>query len=119
MALGRADPDATRLTVSLTGGFALGPFSAVVEHMGVQLLAAPATLDARGDFGLLDLSFGFKPPDGIAAAGMELSASLADLVRTQNLNALDAVLERLSIWGRGRVPACWQGASSPPSRKTS
>ena len=73
--LGPGDSDAARISVSVTGGFALGPFSAVVEHMGVELLATPKALDAPGNFGPLDLAFGFKPPDGIG-----LAVDIADIV---------------------------------------
>jgi hypothetical protein len=63
--LAAAEANGVELTVSVVGGLELGPFVAVAEHLGVRVSAAPATFDAPGNFGLVDVSFGFKPPDGL------------------------------------------------------
>jgi hypothetical protein len=57
-----AEGDAVELTVAVVGSFELGPFRAVAEQLGLRITAAPATFDAPGNFGLLDVSLGFKPP---------------------------------------------------------
>ena len=60
--LAAAEADAVELAVSVVGGFELGPFSATAEHLGLRVTAAPATFEVPGNFGLVDLLFGFKPP---------------------------------------------------------
>jgi hypothetical protein len=57
------------LEISVTGSGALGPFSVSVDRIGMT-----ATVVARrGNLGPLDLSLGFKPPNGL---GVELDAGL-------------------------------------------
>lgn len=53
------------LIVTVTGGADIGPIHAVASDVGVKLSLTPVTAPARGTFGDLDLSFGFKPPSGV------------------------------------------------------
>lgn len=59
------DGDAAVLCITVVGGIVIGPMDVIVEHMGLALSATPATLDAPGNFGLVDLALGFKPPTGL------------------------------------------------------
>lgn len=65
IAIGPAEPEGVQLTVAFDGGFELGPLILVVEKPGLALSIRPATLEAPGNFGLLDMSLGFKPPTGL------------------------------------------------------
>ena len=60
------DGGAIELTVTVVGIFELGPFRAVAENLGLRITAAPATFEAPGNFGLLDVSLGFKPPTKVS-----------------------------------------------------
>jgi hypothetical protein len=57
------------LEASVSGGVALGPFEMTIDRVG-----ATSTLTLqRGNLGLVDLSFGFKPPNGL---GVRVDAGL-------------------------------------------
>jgi hypothetical protein len=60
-------PSSVALELSVTGGITLGPLSASVTRMGVELDVAQRA-DGKGTLGDLDLAFGFKPPDGLGVA---------------------------------------------------
>ncbi len=64
-------PNSAALEVSASGSLVLGPLMAVVDRVGLstQLTAMDTTKpDALGNLGDLDVSFGFKPPDGVGLA---------------------------------------------------
>jgi hypothetical protein len=81
--LAPADADGVLLTISADGGLTLGPLALVVEAIGLQATAIPATAEAPGNFGLLDLSFGFKPPTalgiGVDAEGIVSGGGLLSI----------------------------------------
>ena len=54
-----------RLIVAASGGLDIGPVAATVDRVGMQMLVRPAPKNAPGNLGGLDLSFGFKPPNGL------------------------------------------------------
>ncbi len=57
------------LTAALSGSVRLGPVTAGLEHLGARLSIEPRNADRPpGNFGLLDLSLGLEPPEGIALA---------------------------------------------------
>ncbi|MEH1031113.1 DUF6603 domain-containing protein [Micromonospora profundi] len=64
---------AARLAVTATGSVVLGPFTVSFDRLGVAVEATTASLDAPGNFGLLDVAFGFQPPAGI---GLGLDAGI-------------------------------------------
>lgn len=55
------------LEISTALGAQLGPLAVAVERMGIRLDTRFAD-DADGDLGPLDLSLGFKPPNGVGLA---------------------------------------------------
>ena len=63
--IGSAAPEGVQLTVAFDGSFELGPLVLVVEKPGLALYVKPATFEDPGNFGLLDISLGFKPPTGL------------------------------------------------------
>jgi hypothetical protein len=52
------------LTVAISAEAQLGPIAATVEDVGTRLIVKPVASGA-GNLGKYDVSFGFKPPDGI------------------------------------------------------
>ncbi len=78
------DSDAIRLSVAAEGGLEFGPLSVVVDGVGVFLDATPRSLDDPGNFGVLDVGFGFRPPNGIG-----LSIEAGDAVSGGGFLALD------------------------------
>ncbi len=58
-------PRSAALNVTIDGTLNLGPAVATVTGVG---LAVSATEDQAGNLGALDLSFAFKPPDGVGLA---------------------------------------------------
>jgi hypothetical protein len=56
------------LAVTVTGSLLLGPFTVSFDRLGIEVVAVPASLDSPGNFGLLDVAFGFKPPNGVGLA---------------------------------------------------
>jgi len=66
IALRIGDKNSLALQVALTGGLNIGPVAATVDRIGVQLQLQPrGEADPPGNFGDLDLGFGFKPPNGL------------------------------------------------------
>src|SRR6266702_563486 len=67
LALGlRAGDDNLEIITGITGNFRLGPVLVSVDNVGVRLLLTSVGANQpAGVFGDLDLSFDFKPPDGI------------------------------------------------------
>jgi hypothetical protein len=63
-----ASDSGVRVSFALTGGGKLGPVSAVVQDLGLELALTPVQAPARGTFGDLDLALGFKPPSGVGLA---------------------------------------------------
>jgi hypothetical protein len=55
------------LTVAISAEAQLGPIAATVEDVGTRLIVKPVASGA-GNLGKYDVSFGFKPPDGIGLA---------------------------------------------------
>jgi hypothetical protein len=54
------------IIAAASGGLNIGPLSASVDKIGLQIVAtAPA--GGKGNLGPLDISFRFKPPDGLGA----------------------------------------------------
>lgn len=53
------------LDTAMTGGVEIGPVAASVQKMGLKTFI---DFDKKGNLGNADLSFGFKPPSGIAIA---------------------------------------------------
>jgi hypothetical protein len=66
--------DTDRFPIFATTGFSamLGPLAAAVEDMGVQAVIRLKN-DRSGNFGPLDVSFGFKPPKGV---GLRIDAGV-------------------------------------------
>lgn len=62
---------ATRLGVS--GSLRIGPVTATVLNVGVELALAAVPPPGRGTFGDLDVRFGFKPPTGL---GLSIAATV-------------------------------------------
>jgi hypothetical protein len=61
-----AQDDATKLTAGVTASATLGGLTVVVQNVGIALRLTPLPEAERpGNFGDLDLAFGFKPPDGL------------------------------------------------------
>lgn len=61
-----AETGTLAVTAGVSGSLALGPFTAVVENVGMRLSLTPVAADQPpGVFGELDLGFAFKPPDGL------------------------------------------------------
>ena len=52
---------------SLGANFSLGPISVNVNRVGIKLIFE-ATDDGRGNLGLINLNFGFRPPNGVGLA---------------------------------------------------
>jgi hypothetical protein len=63
-----ASDGGVRVSFALTGGGKLGPVSAVVQDLGLELALTPVQAPARGTFGDVDLALGFKPPSGVGLA---------------------------------------------------
>jgi hypothetical protein len=69
VSLGPASTDgAARLTVTTTGSMLLGPFVVSFDRLGIAVDTTTASFDAPGNFGLVDIAFGFKPPEGVGLA---------------------------------------------------
>ncbi len=56
-------PDAAALAIAVSGRLNIGPVTAEIKHIGIQLLAYPKDSTKPGNLGLLDLGFGFKSPE--------------------------------------------------------
>jgi hypothetical protein len=56
---------AASLMLALTGGAKLGPVAASIERVGLRAELTPAPASAPGNLGPLQLTFAFKPPDGL------------------------------------------------------
>ncbi len=65
IALEPSESDGTQLSVAFDGSFTLGPLILVVEKPGLALNLTPRPLEEPGNFGVLDVSLGFKPPTGL------------------------------------------------------
>jgi hypothetical protein len=53
---------------TISGGFALGPLAVSVSGIGLRVGLQPPPAGRGGSAGPLDVSFGFKPPDGLGIA---------------------------------------------------
>jgi hypothetical protein len=55
------------ITVDLTvdGALTLGPVSASLAQIGIRMAVKSRSTTQPGNFGALDVAFGFKPPDGL------------------------------------------------------
>jgi hypothetical protein len=88
------------LTLELSGAFSLhlGPFTATVDRIGMQLDAA----FREGNLGVLDAALGFKPPNGL---GLALDAGIVkgggylfiDHVRGEYAGALELTIGPVSV----------------------
>jgi hypothetical protein len=104
-----AAADGLKLESSLTAHAALGPISAAVDRLGINTSLA----FKRGNLGPVDLSIGFKPPNGlgiaidagvVAGGGFilfdpdkgqyagVLDVSLAEIVQVKIIGVLDTIL---------------------------
>jgi hypothetical protein len=105
---------AAALVVALTGDLTLGPIQATVQRVGIELDITPVAANAPpGNLDKLNLSFGFKPPDGLGMlidmglvtgggfisfdpskgqyAGV-LDVSIVDVVTVKVIGVLDTIL---------------------------
>lgn len=88
------------LTLELSGAFSLhlGPFTATVDRIGMQLDVAVR----EGNLGIVDADLGFKPPNGI---GLALDAGVVkgggylfiDTVRGEYAGALELTIGPVSV----------------------
>jgi hypothetical protein len=93
-------PSGRDLTLELSGAFSLhlGPFTATVDRIGMQLDAAIR----QGNLGVLDAALGFKPPNGL---GLALDAGIVkgggylfiDHVRGEYAGALELTIGPVSV----------------------
>jgi hypothetical protein len=64
-----SEAETTKLTAAVTASATLGGLTVVVQGVGIALRLAPvAEAERPGNFGDLDLTFGFKPPDGLGVS---------------------------------------------------
>jgi hypothetical protein len=56
------------LNLGATGMVILGPLTGTIQNLGLAARIVPAPQGSAGTLGQYDLSFGFKPPDGVALA---------------------------------------------------
>lgn len=73
LAPGETD-SAARLSVAATGWMLLGPLLVTFDRLGIAVDTRTASFETPGNFGLADISFGFKSPDGV---GVALDAGVA------------------------------------------
>jgi hypothetical protein len=68
LTVGAGEGGGATLAVTLTGSLLLGPFTIAFDRLGIEVEARPASLEDPGNFGLVDVALGFKPPDGVGLA---------------------------------------------------
>jgi hypothetical protein len=98
--LGPSATEGRDLTLELSGGFSLhlGPFTATVDRIGMQLDLGIG----EGNLGVLDAALGFKPPSGL---GLALDAGAVkgggylyfDHVRGEYAGALELTIGPVSV----------------------
>jgi hypothetical protein len=94
-----SDDGAGALELSISGSLMLGPVSAVVRNVGVIATARNADAAQPGNLGIVDVGFGFKPPEGVGLSIDAVAVTGGGYVSFDLANEQYAGLLQLEIKG--------------------